>query len=102
MFVEAVEQRDAETLRGVCERHLKPGTIIYSDEWGAYNFFKDIGMSHQTVNHSKHYVDPDTGVHTNTIEGTWSAMKHDSVVPVRQRTKKHAGSALLVFIWRRK
>ncbi len=33
------------------------------------------GMAHGTVNHSHYYVDPDTGVHTNTIEGSWNASK---------------------------
>ncbi len=32
-------------------------------------------MAHGTVNHTYNYVDPDTGVHTNTIEGTWNDIK---------------------------
>jgi len=34
-----------------------------------------IGYVHQTVNHSRHYMDPATGVHTNNIEARWSACK---------------------------
>ena len=40
-----------------------------------YRALNDFGMEHQTVNHTEHFVDPVTGVHTNTIEGTWNGMK---------------------------
>lgn len=33
------------------------------------------GYDHVVVNHSLHYVDPATGLHTNTIEGTWNGLK---------------------------
>ena len=29
-----------------------------------------------SVNHSKHFVDPDTGAHTQKIEAMWRALKH--------------------------
>ncbi len=28
-----------------------------------------------TVNYTQNYMDPDTGVHINTIEGTWNCIK---------------------------
>ena len=30
---------------------------------------------HQKVYYSKNFKDPITGIHTNTIEGNWSALK---------------------------
>ena len=32
-------------------------------------------MRHTKVNHSRFYVDPDTGMHMNTIEGKWNGVK---------------------------
>ncbi|KAH7824367.1 uncharacterized protein MONOS_11887 [Monocercomonoides exilis] len=40
-----------------------------SDEWRAYSSLKDHGHIHQTVNHSKNFVDPITQACTNTVEG---------------------------------
>ena len=33
------------------------------------------GYTWSWVNHDKHYVDPDTGDHTNKIESSWFAVK---------------------------
>lgn len=34
---------------------------------------KKMLYKHSWVNHSKNFVDPDTGAHTNSIEGCWEA-----------------------------
>ena len=47
------------------------------------------------MNHDLHFVDPTTGVHTNTIEGTWAHVK-------KLRGGKVAEDALVEFIWRRR
>ncbi|CEP11592.1 hypothetical protein [Parasitella parasitica] len=53
----------------------------------------------ETVNDSESFITPD-GVHTNTIEGTWSAIK--LITSPRLRTKKMMPWMLMEFIWRRK
>ena len=61
---------------------MKPGSIIYTDLWRGYTELSEDGVfQHLTVNHSQHFKDPETGVHTNTIKGTWNGLK---------------------FVWRRK
>jgi hypothetical protein len=102
VFAIPVADRSAQTLKEVIEDHVVPGSIIYTDCWGGYRpeDLLEIGMVHDTVNHSLHYVDPITGVHTNTIEGTWSAMKWDT--NKRHRTQEYIGDNLFYFIWRRR
>ena len=55
--------------------------------------------SHKTVNHSKQFKDPVTGVHSNTIEGNWSAIKRQT--PVRCRTRSLVPLYLVRFMLNR-
>ena len=41
----------------------------------AYDFLKDEGCSHLTVNQSLNFVDPDTGKHTQCIENIYWGVK---------------------------
>ena len=78
--MELVPRRDANTLLPIIQAHVQPGTTIYSDEWRAYSQVQRLRLqnvsSHATVNHSLHFVDPSTGVHTQNIESYWSRVKH--------------------------
>ena len=63
-------RRDAATLLPIIVTNVRPGTIVYSDEWAAYSQLSaTAGAVHRTVNHSLHFVDPDTGTHTQGVEG---------------------------------
>ena len=73
--IELVEQRDAATLLPIIQRIVAPGTTIWSDEWAAYGQLSSLGFVHETVNHSRHFKDPDTGVCTNHVEAYWNAVK---------------------------
>ena len=72
-----VPLRDAATLIPIITRNIAPGTGIWSDEWAAYNGLNQLGLGyvHETVNHSQHFVNPQTGVHTNNIEARWAVCK---------------------------
>jgi hypothetical protein len=76
MFVEIVANRSEATLVEVLSRRILPGTIIYSDMWKGYmNISELLNVRHEVVNHSLHYKDPATGIHTNMVEGTWNGLK---------------------------
>ena len=73
--IQFVDDRSADTLIPIIQKHVKPGSIIFSDQWAAYRRLPDYGYIHKTVNHSENFVDPETGVCTNAIEAYWSRVK---------------------------
>ena len=62
------------TLYPIIKEHVIPDSMIYTDEYPAYNKLKKHGYTHKRVHHaSKAWVIGNA--HTNTIEGFWSALK---------------------------
>jgi len=74
-FLVPVPDRTADTLVAIIRDWIEPRTTVISDIWAAFHNLESEGFTHRTVNHSIHFVDPDTGAHTNTIESTWRAVK---------------------------
>ena len=74
-FMVEVDNRSVATLLPIIQQYILLGTTVLSDEWRSYSRVPSLGMSHQTVNHSIHFVDPSTGAHTQGIESTWAATK---------------------------
>lgn len=68
-FLVTVPNRNAETMKTIIQKFIRPGTTIYSDCWRAYDNIPEWGdFSHETVNHSEEFVTRN-GVHTQVIEG---------------------------------
>jgi len=101
-FMFAVPDRGAATLMPIITQCIRPGTTIISDQWRAYNGIvaaPGMGYTHETVNHSLHFVDPNTGANTQRIERSWKTAK--------ERNKRHNGthrqmldSYLCEYMWR--
>ena len=76
-YMELVPRRDAATLLPIIQQHVLPGTTIWSDQWAAYNNVSSLpGVAgHGVVNHSLHFVNPSTGVNTQTVASYWNRVK---------------------------
>lgn len=76
IYLELVQNRSADVLLPIIKRICRQGTTILSDQWRSYNKVSSSGFRHETVNHSLHFVDPNTGVNTQTIESYWGKLKY--------------------------
>ena len=75
-------KRDAATLLPLISRWIEwilPGSVVHTDEWSAYNGLTAAAYTHHSASHSIQFVDPVTGVHTNTQEGLWAHVKKSVV-----------------------
>ncbi|KAI6198966.1 hypothetical protein M3Y96_00576600 [Aphelenchoides besseyi] len=86
-FLKRVDCRSADTLLPIIQKHVKAGSTIMSDQWRAYGGICRLpeGYTHLKVNHSVHFVNPETGTHTQQIESFWR--------DVKQRQKRELGTA---------
>ena len=83
----AVENRSKDILKEHIQQTIKKDSIIFTDEWKGYIGLGEYFKCHKTVNHSLEFISSDDpNVHTNTIEGTWAAVKRQ--IKPRHRTKK--------------
>lgn len=98
IFMEIVQKRDTATLLPIIKKWIKPGSIIQSDFWKAYDCLDKEGYIHQKVNHSIEFKNPLDGTCTNAIEGEWRQAK--ASLPKFGTSKSMLGSYLGAFLWR--
>ncbi len=97
-YMTVVDDRSSGTLLAEIEKVVVPGTTIHTDEWKGYNGLSNRGYIHKTVNHSLHFVDRTTGVHTQNIESYWNKQKH-KIKTVRGVKRDLLISYLYQFMW---
>ena len=71
MFLVSIPDRTRETLESMIQRWILPQTIIITDSFKSYQHLEELGYYHFEVNHSKNFVSPESGAHTQRIEGMW-------------------------------
>lgn len=100
-FLVQVPDRTMSTLLNAILLNIKKGTTIYSDCCGGYNSneLEKAGYKHLTVNHSKNFVDPQSGAHTQSIERLWGSAKWQNIKH-RGTARHHLKSYLGEFMWR--
>ena len=77
-FFTVVQRRNAATLDPIIDFCILPGTEVHTDDWGAYRGINqriNKVYRHKVVVHSRNFVDPRTGVHTQEIESCWAKLK---------------------------
>jgi len=56
-------------------QHVAPGSVLHTDDLGAYRRLSDLGWEHESVSHARgQYVSP-TGAHVQGIENFWAQLK---------------------------
>lgn len=100
-YMEVVQRRNAATLLPIIQAQVRPGTTIRSDEWAAYNNIQSLPnvAGHEVVNHSLHFVDPTTGVHTQNVESYWNRVKI-KLKKMKGCHATHLPGYLDEFMWR--
>ena len=72
-----VPDRSAATLLPIIQWHVRPGTVIHSDEWAAYRRVLQLNSAaqHSVINYSLHFVDAASNTPTQNIESYWNLFK---------------------------
>lgn len=99
-----VLRRNEQTLRAVIQRHIAPGTEIWSDKWAAYAnipHWPGFNYTHGTVNHQENFIDPVTGANTQRIEANWGHVKTEILRKMRGTSSNLLPGHLAEYWWKR-
>ncbi|XP_014778708.1 uncharacterized protein LOC106875185 [Octopus bimaculoides] len=74
-YMQHIPDTKAETVEAVIMENVVQGSIIFTDEWASYRELQRLGYIHNTVDHSRNFVDPESGATTNHVEAYCSRIK---------------------------
>jgi hypothetical protein len=82
----------------IIARVLRSNSIIYSDEWAAYNDLPKLNFDLKQVCHKYNFVYPVTGVHTQHVESFTNKLKMKIKESKGVRKQDHT-DFLTEFMW---
>ena len=89
----------ASTLTPHFQRHVQPGSTLYTDEGKTYRGLRKAGGTHHQIKHNERvYVSGD--VHTQTIDGFWSLVKRGISGTHHAVSPKWLQGYLNEYVWR--
>ncbi|KFD66114.1 hypothetical protein M514_21628 [Trichuris suis] len=99
-FLVLVKNRSRKTLLPLIRNQVRPGSIVVSDGWRAYQGLSAEGYQHMSVNQSVNFVDKDTKARTKTVQSRWSQVKKSN--KLRCGAHRMLQSYLAEYVWRRR
>lgn len=91
-------KRSAHELTKMVRKHVHPDSTIITDNWRGYSRLNEHFKRHQTVNHSKNFISPKTGAHTQKIESNWRNLKQNLS---KKRDRRHLNWHLSEYLYKR-
>ncbi|KAG0418154.1 hypothetical protein DMUE_6406 [Dictyocoela muelleri] len=74
-FAKTIPDKKQTTILPIICSQVLSGSMIYTDEHGAYRNLNSHGFTHGTVCHKYNFVDRITGIHTQAIESFNNCLK---------------------------
>lgn len=85
-----IDATDTRTLHGAVHAHVKPGSLVCTDEAQGYQGLDGLWFNHRSVNHGTGEYAKGS-VHTNSIESVWAVLKRSIIGTWHQVSPKHLG-----------
>lgn len=90
--MEIVDTQDAERLMPIIQRHVRPGSVVYSKRWKSYT----------NISEQFNFVDHETvGCHAGAVESFWEDVKR-GIKKSRGVLREHLGRYLEEQMWRKR
>lgn len=96
---EVVTDTKASTLKPIIEKMIEKGSIVITDEWGAYNGL-NADYQHEVLKHNDGQFVNDNNFHTNSVEGFWSLLKRGIYGIYHSASPKHLNKYCDEFSYR--
>jgi transposase-like protein len=94
-----IRKTDKATIQAAIVQNVESGSMLNTDEAGAYDGIKALSFRHETVNHSAgEYVRDD--VTTNGIESVFAVLKRGLIGVYHHASEKHLGRYVDEFSFR--